>query len=273
MARARSRSRSEASDTRHVTAAVLGRVVSDALGAKGREVVRIEALPIAGAQIATLMFDGVRSPWRQVCGWRRTVLSGSARRSPSQFAISSATAPPVVDIACEATDGLLRLYNVWDSAADESANRTALVLGWWLRSWTTTGVVTYATTLDSIPTSANSCSRCRSPSDLPIERGPGAPSPTPRTSPHEDSREPVRARGYVAERHAAPSQFTRLVQMPRPPRTRTAGAPAPTTARVRTDRIWGDAICALFDQCAGLSAARRSRRHARVGGGVAAAAT
>lgn len=82
---------------------------------KGREVVKIEALKIEPGQTVTLRFEDVDSPWRQGVWVATEGLLRIDDSIDSQFVLWADTAPPEVSIMCAETDGLLRLYNVWDS--------------------------------------------------------------------------------------------------------------------------------------------------------------
>lgn len=93
-----------------------GRTLNGELSeALGRDVVKVEALPIAAGQSAHLVLERSNSPWRQGV---RFVTDGVLRvvgvEAP-QLDIWTDTAPPGVDIECVDTDGLLRFYNVWQS--------------------------------------------------------------------------------------------------------------------------------------------------------------
>ena len=90
----------------------LNRDLSDALG---REVVKIEVVPVKSGASIRLVFEQARSPWRQGV-WLATqgVLRVGDVESP-QVVLWFDTAPPQIDVLVEATDGLLRFYNVWDS--------------------------------------------------------------------------------------------------------------------------------------------------------------
>jgi len=82
----------------------------------GRDVLLVEVLPVADGQRWSLRFEHVdpRWPagvWFAVDG---ELLVGGAR-SP-QMVIWTHAAPPVLEIEIvSAADGLLRLYNIWDS--------------------------------------------------------------------------------------------------------------------------------------------------------------
>jgi hypothetical protein len=90
----------------------LNETLSDQLG---REVLKIETLPISVGQIVRLTFEGGESPWRQ--GVRLAtegVLQSNGVMAP-QLDLWRDTAPPMVETTCESTDGLLRIYNIWQS--------------------------------------------------------------------------------------------------------------------------------------------------------------
>jgi hypothetical protein len=93
-----------------------GRTLNATLSAElGREVVKIEALPIAAGQVVRLAFEGGDSPWRQGV---RVATEGALVAydvEGPQLDFWSDTAPPLVDIACKSTDGLVRIYNIWHS--------------------------------------------------------------------------------------------------------------------------------------------------------------
>jgi hypothetical protein len=93
-----------------------GRTLNDELSeALGREVVKIEALPIADGQSARLVLEAYDSPWRQGV---RFVTGGVLRVAgveAPQLDIWTDTAPLAVEVECVETDGLLRFYNVWQS--------------------------------------------------------------------------------------------------------------------------------------------------------------
>ena len=86
----------------------LGKVV-------GREVVKIEALPIVAGQSVHLVLEGSDSPWRQGVRFVTEGVLGVAGVEAPQLDIWTDTAPPEVQISCVETDGLLRFYNVWQS--------------------------------------------------------------------------------------------------------------------------------------------------------------
>jgi hypothetical protein len=88
---------------------------SDLTDPRGRDVLKIEVLPIRAHQTVRLVFESVDSPWRQGV-WLATegALAVAGTTSP-QLTIWQDTAPGEIEITCEATDGLLRFYNIWDS--------------------------------------------------------------------------------------------------------------------------------------------------------------
>jgi hypothetical protein len=75
----------------------------------------VAAIPVRPGDALRLTFEHVNSPWRQGV-WLATegllVVSGQSR---DQFVLWADSAPPAVEIVVDTTDGLLRLYNVWDS--------------------------------------------------------------------------------------------------------------------------------------------------------------
>ena len=89
-------------------------MISEALSNElGREVVKLETLPISDGQFVRLTFEGGASPWRQ--GVRLAtegVLNVNGVQAP-QLDLWLDSAPSVVEVRCESTDGLLRLYNIW----------------------------------------------------------------------------------------------------------------------------------------------------------------
>ena len=92
------------------------RYLNSALTEAGDEdVVLFEAVAVAAGEEVTLTFEEVNSTWRQGV-WLATdgLLAVAGQRSP-QVVLWSDTAPRAVDLLVESTDGLLRLYNVWDS--------------------------------------------------------------------------------------------------------------------------------------------------------------
>ena len=102
--------------------ALPGRVVSETLSDElGREVVKLEALPISDGQIVRLIFEGGTSPWRQGV-WLSTegMLNANGVQAP-QLNLWRDTAPAVVEVTCESTDGLLRFYNIWHSGRKTGA--------------------------------------------------------------------------------------------------------------------------------------------------------
>jgi len=93
-----------------------GRTLNDELSeALGRDVVKIEALPIAAGQSAHLVLERSNSPWRQGVRFVTEGVLRVAGIEAPQLDIWTDTAPPAVDIECVGTDGLLRFYNIWQS--------------------------------------------------------------------------------------------------------------------------------------------------------------
>ena len=92
------------------------RVVSSVLTVPGRrEVLKIDAVEACPGDRFGLQFEDSNSAWRQGV-WLGTegTLEIAGKRAP-QFVLWADTAPNLVEIACVETDGLLRLYNVWNS--------------------------------------------------------------------------------------------------------------------------------------------------------------
>ena len=93
-----------------------GRTLNETLSAElGREVVKLDALPITDGQRIRLTFEGGAAPWRQGV---RVATEGTLRAndvSAPQLDLWPDTAPPSVEVVCESSDGLLRIYNIWQS--------------------------------------------------------------------------------------------------------------------------------------------------------------
>jgi hypothetical protein len=87
---------------------------------EGREVLRIEAVPFEAGDTATIRFDEVHSPWRQGIWLATHGVLRVAETAAAQFTLWVDTAPPAVEILCVESDGMLRLYNVWDSGRGRS---------------------------------------------------------------------------------------------------------------------------------------------------------
>jgi hypothetical protein len=118
------------SNGRSVRALLPARCLNEEMTAlRGRDVVKIEALPIAAGQHLALAFEAVASPWRQGI-WLAT--NGSLRvleESSPQMLIWADTAPPEVVILCEQTAGLLHFYNVWSSGRKPGHERLSRTSG------------------------------------------------------------------------------------------------------------------------------------------------
>lgn len=75
----------------------------------------IDALPVSAGAIVRIAFEPINSVWRQ--GVRLLTVGAlrvAALKSP-QMDVWTDAAPPVADLTVDATDGLLRVYNVWQS--------------------------------------------------------------------------------------------------------------------------------------------------------------
>ena len=77
--------------------------------------VKLDVLPISDGQLIRLTFESGASPWRQGVrvATEGTLLANDV--TAPQLDLWRDTAPPAVEIACEASDGLLRIYNIWQS--------------------------------------------------------------------------------------------------------------------------------------------------------------
>jgi hypothetical protein len=115
----------------------------------GRDVVKIEALPIDAGQSAHLVLEGSDSPWRQGVRFVTDGMLRVADVEAPQLDIWTDTAPSVVEVECVETDGFLRFYNIWQSGRRpgvESRSATSgmlaeeLVDGWRRYSCTDIGL-------------------------------------------------------------------------------------------------------------------------------------
>src|SRR5262245_21669862 len=96
--------------------ALPGRMLNDQLSdVVGRDVVKIEALPIAAGQSIHLVLENSNSVWRQGVRFVTDGVLRVAGVDAPQLDIWIDTAPPEVWISCVETDGLVRFYNVWES--------------------------------------------------------------------------------------------------------------------------------------------------------------
>jgi hypothetical protein len=79
------------------------------------EVIKIEAVEVVAGDVAVVRFLGSASPWRQGV-WLGTegYLEVAGKRMP-QVVLWIDTSPGEVHLSIVQTDGVLRLYNVWDS--------------------------------------------------------------------------------------------------------------------------------------------------------------
>jgi hypothetical protein len=93
-----------------------GRTVADNLtDDQGREVLRIEAVPFEAGDRAAFVFEDAHSPWRQGIWVGTDGVLRVAESVGAQFVLWMDSAPPTVEVSCDRSDGLLRVYNVWDS--------------------------------------------------------------------------------------------------------------------------------------------------------------
>lgn len=104
-----------------------GRVLSvDIVGPDGAPVLMIETIPVVAGSTLTATFDRITSPWRQGIWVATAGLLQWAGQSSSRFTIWADWGPAVITVV--ETDGLVRLYNVWDSGrglAPESQSDTS----------------------------------------------------------------------------------------------------------------------------------------------------
>lgn len=94
-----------------------------------REVWKVEALPCHSGETFRLTFEDSADRWRQGV-WVAT--DGTLRANgeeAAQFVFWQDTAPPSVRLEVLATDGLLRLYNVWDSGRGRSRESQSATSG------------------------------------------------------------------------------------------------------------------------------------------------
>jgi hypothetical protein len=81
----------------------------------GREVVKLEAIPIVAGQRVRFEIESATSPWRQGVRFAtHGVLIVNTTEGP-QLDLWMDTAPAIVEMACASTDGLLRFHNIWQS--------------------------------------------------------------------------------------------------------------------------------------------------------------
>lgn len=82
----------------------------------GKPVVKLEVLPIAAGETLKVRFSGTSGGWRQGIWLGVDGELEVAGARGDQFEIWTDTAPPTFDVrVLSTTDGLLRLYNIWDS--------------------------------------------------------------------------------------------------------------------------------------------------------------
>jgi hypothetical protein len=79
----------------------------------GREVVKIEVLPLSAGQHIQLRLEKTGSRLRQGVWFGVNGVLRVGEVTSSQMQIWRDTAPPLVDLLCEASGGLLHFYNIW----------------------------------------------------------------------------------------------------------------------------------------------------------------
>ena len=94
-----------------------------------RVVWKIEAVPCSAAGEFLLVFEAVSARWRQGV-WLATdgLLRVGDSESP-QIVLWQDTAPATVHLQVVSTDGLLRLYNVWDSGRGRTVESQSATSG------------------------------------------------------------------------------------------------------------------------------------------------
>lgn len=109
--------------------ALPGATLNASLTTPQRQVWKVEALPCRGGDTFLLTFEDSAERWRQgVC----LATSGTLRakgEEAAQFVLWQDTAPPTVRLEVIQTDGLLRLYNVWDSGRGRSRESQSATSG------------------------------------------------------------------------------------------------------------------------------------------------
>ena len=93
-----------------------GRTVNPALTTPDREVVLIETVPCSAGDRFSLTFESVEPRWRQGVWLAVDGELVAGDQTTSQVVLWRDTAPDQVQLEVRSTgDGLMRLYNVWDS--------------------------------------------------------------------------------------------------------------------------------------------------------------
>jgi hypothetical protein len=99
-----------------VSRSIPGRILSKAFAARGiAGIVKSDALPVTDGERLRVVFEKVRSPWRQGV-WlkcdRGLRIDGTHHVSVNLW---SDTAPAIVICTCLTGDGRLNVYNIWDA--------------------------------------------------------------------------------------------------------------------------------------------------------------
>ncbi len=80
----------------------------------GHDVVLVDAIPLRVGQVVTLTIEQAKpSPRQGVSLGTEGMLQIGERKKP-QLIVWADETPLVAEVVCEATDGLLRVYNVWE---------------------------------------------------------------------------------------------------------------------------------------------------------------
>lgn len=94
----------------------------------GREVVKIEVLPLQSGQTIRLVFEQTASPLRQGVWLGVNGMLRVGEVASPQMEIWTDTAPPEARILCEASDGLVRFYNCWEIPESPTSPAMAISL-------------------------------------------------------------------------------------------------------------------------------------------------
>ena len=86
--------------------------------ATGKDVIQLDVVPVAAGDLVEVRIGSTNSargyPQGVWLGTEGVLHLPQVGARANQFVLWAATAPPVVPVGVEETDGLLRVYNVWD---------------------------------------------------------------------------------------------------------------------------------------------------------------
>ena len=92
------------------------KVINDEMTrAVGRDVVQVDILSVRSGERLLLEFESATGEWRQGVFLATVGTMSTNGVESSTFVLWQDSAPPVVDIDIVETDGLVCVYNVWDS--------------------------------------------------------------------------------------------------------------------------------------------------------------